>query len=85
MIKQILSPRICFYPKFGEIEKGTKNRDQRAILFFLAWLSDKIQGKNIWNPSPVVFWNLWFYLGIEYLSKVMIKNNRSYAIVIRKI
>jgi hypothetical protein len=35
-IKQILSPRICFYPNFGEIEKGTKNRNQRAILFFLA-------------------------------------------------
>jgi hypothetical protein len=35
-IKQILSPRICVYPNLGKMEKGTKNRNQRTILFFLA-------------------------------------------------
>jgi hypothetical protein len=84
-LRQILSLRLYFYPKSGKIEKDTKNGNQRAILFFLAWLSDKVHKKNIWNPSPVLIWNLWFYLGIKYLGKIMIKNMRSYAIVIRKI
>jgi hypothetical protein len=67
------------------MEKGTKNRNQRAILFFLACLSDKVQGKNIRNPIPVLFWYLLFNLCIEYLSKIVIKNNRTYAIMLRKI
>jgi hypothetical protein len=46
-IKQILSPRICFYPNLGKIKNGTKNRNQRAILFFLAWLGKKVHGKSI--------------------------------------
>jgi hypothetical protein len=74
-IKQNLSPRTCFYSNFGKIEKDTKNRNQRAILFLLACLSDKVQGKNIWNPSPVLFWNLEFNLCIEYLSEIKIKIN----------
>jgi hypothetical protein len=84
-IKQFLSPKTCFLLKLGKNGKGTKNRNQRVILFFIACLSDKVQGKNTWNPSPVLFWNLWFNLGIEDLSKIMIKNNRTYAIMLRKI
>jgi hypothetical protein len=84
-IKQILSPRTCFYSNFGKIEKDTKNSNQRAILFFLACLNDKVQVKNIWDPSPVLFWNLGFDLGIEYLSEIKIKNNGTYEIMLRKI
>jgi hypothetical protein len=32
-LKQILSLRRCFYPNLGKKEKGTKNKNQRAILF----------------------------------------------------
>jgi hypothetical protein len=84
-IKQILFPRTCFYPNFGKIENDTKNRNQRAILFFLACLSDKVQGKNMWNPNTVLFWSLGFNLGIEYLSEIKIKNNGTYEIMLRKI
>jgi hypothetical protein len=74
-----------FLPKPWKIEKGTKKWKPEGNIIFLAWLSDKVHKKNIWNPSPVLIWNLWFYLGIEYLSKIMIKNNRTYAIVIKNI
>jgi hypothetical protein len=47
-----------FLCKLGKKEKSTKNRNKRAILLFLARISDKVQGKNIRNPSPVLFWNL---------------------------
>jgi hypothetical protein len=39
----------------------------------------------MWNPSPVMLWNLGFNLGIEYLSEIKIKNNRTYEIMLRKI
>jgi hypothetical protein len=32
-IKQIWSPKTCFYSNLGKMEKGNKNRNQRAILF----------------------------------------------------
>jgi hypothetical protein len=84
-IKQILSPWTCFDSNFGKIEKDTKNRNHRAILFFLACLSDKVEGNNMWNPSPVLFWNLGFNLDIEYLSEIKIKNNGTFEIMLRKI
>jgi hypothetical protein len=39
----------------------------------------------MWNPSLVLLWNLGFNLGIEYLSKIKIKNNGTYEIMLRKI
>jgi hypothetical protein len=39
----------------------------------------------MWNPSPVLFWNLGFNLGIEYLSEIKIKNNGTYELMLRKI
>jgi hypothetical protein len=38
----------------------------------------------MWNPSLVLFWNLGFNLGIEYLSEIKIKNNGTYEIMLRK-
>jgi hypothetical protein len=32
-LKHILSLRICFSQNLGKIEKGTKNKNQRAMLF----------------------------------------------------
>jgi hypothetical protein len=44
----------------------------------------KVCGKNMLNRSPVLFWSLLFNLVIEYLSKIMVKNNITYALMLRK-
>jgi hypothetical protein len=54
----VYSPKLIFAQNIEKGKKGTKGRSQRATLFSLACLCDKVPGKNIWIPSPVLFWNL---------------------------
>jgi hypothetical protein len=54
-VNKSLSSKTCFCSNFWKMKKDTKNRNQRAILFFLACLSDAVHGKNMLNHSPVLF------------------------------
>jgi hypothetical protein len=67
------------------MKKDTKNRKQRAILFFLACLSDVVYEKNMLNHSPVLFWKLLIKLDIKYLSKDNGKNSSTHALRLRKL
>jgi hypothetical protein len=72
-VKHGLLTKTYCCPKLRKRKKVTKSRSQRATLIFLAYLSDKVHRKNMFNRSSVLFWSLLFNLGIEYLSKIMIK------------
>jgi hypothetical protein len=50
------------------------------------WVLQKLnfRGKIGKTPSLVLFWNLLFNLGIEYLSRIIVKNKRTYALMLRK-
>jgi hypothetical protein len=48
-VKQNLSSKTCFWSNFRKMKKDIKNRNQRAILFFLACLSDVVHEKNMLN------------------------------------
>jgi hypothetical protein len=53
LVKKRLTTTTYFGPKLMKMKRGTKNKNQRASTFFLAYLSNIVHNKILLNPLLV--------------------------------